>query len=369
MTKSIPDISDNYRQYNGSSLFGAAILVNKNISHFLVSDPNEPTLVAVKVKCQGTELIFVSFYAKKSNPNPMNPLSLFLSNLTCKNVIIAGDFNCHSTLVGYESDDKLARSLNGIMEQHSIQCHNIPGFHTFETRGRKSTIDYTLTSGKANDLVSEWNVDYDAVLQSDHYGIRFNIGAKTINKTKTKYNFNKTNWNNMNTELKNNINHNKTFASNNEHLAYINKAIKEGISSTTPISKGFKPRNDWWTPELDKLRLKLRNARRYKKNQVPQIRMLYNEAILAAKQAAWENFVGSVRDQNDIYIRAKLMLKCKQQNTIPPLRKDDNSLTKSEGESVSLLMEKMFPDFTPHDTVRETRIRNDNLTNLSLIHI
>ncbi|XP_035225835.1 uncharacterized protein LOC118198300 [Stegodyphus dumicola] len=104
------------------------------------------------------------------------------------NVLIAGDFNCHSTTKGYATTEPKGRTLEDFISSNNLILHNQqdapPTFDRVHSRGWP---DLTVSTLQMAQLVQDWMV-VEGVSLSDHNYIRFTIARATETTIIRRYN-------------------------------------------------------------------------------------------------------------------------------------------------------------------------------------
>ena len=200
----------------------------------------------------------------------LNSLNLFstCSFKVFKNkfeVLLAGDFNCHSTLWG-DSSNRRGDTLEEWIHTNNITLHNEEGIHTWSNYRSSSTLDLTLSTAGLTPALTNWEA-IEGI--SDHKLIRWNIN---ISEPMTKIrSIKKTDWNGFKKELElthgimNNVICSNTIEQEAGKLArdITNTFKKYCPEHPPPKSKPLR----WWNGECKLTKDELMKARRQHKNE------------------------------------------------------------------------------------------------------
>jgi len=88
-------------------------------------------------------------------------------------VLILGDFNARSVIIGDTEDNELANALHAFLLQCNLNLHNSHGAPTRLTERSRSILDLTLSSHQLAPFISSWEVREE--LPSDHCAIVFRV--------------------------------------------------------------------------------------------------------------------------------------------------------------------------------------------------
>jgi len=338
-------------------------------------------------------IYIASIYSPPTNAELCISLHNLLENTTnnqLNNSVICGDFNAKSTIWGNQRTDSKGTSLEIVMFKYNFHIINpISSPPTFEnTQGGKSWIDLTFAGLHISPKIKSWDVLSTESL-SFHKIISFNISTKISLVNKFSLNLKRTNWDEVNIELVNQIASNNTFeqldSELNKEQAFelldkvdsdLNEILIQTIKNNTPLPKPHNYKaNIWWSKELNDMRKEnnrlRRKAQRTKNEQTIQEWKTYLASYKnKIKQSKWESFKNFANDCKDPWDFVKKTIKKTSNDNIPCLRRNDGSFTTTAQETSELLLENMFSnddietDTPYHKTVRECV---NNFTNDTLI--
>ncbi len=236
-------------------------------------------------------------------------------NLT-KNSIICEDFNAHHQRWNSRITSSVrANALIDWLNKFNCELINISNKYTFTDENSNSVIDLTFATIDLASKITNWSINDDAEIDSNHEIIKFSINVENIetvnNSMIEKFNTQKTNWNKFSKYIKNNHSSIKNRMSrllNNSCQESLNedaKLLRNVIIETSDvfISKRRSCENSevWWTDELTQLKKILAKAKRmykvlsneenlsiFKRN-----RNDYFQTIRFAKKEFWSNFLNN----------------------------------------------------------------------------
>lgn len=161
---------------------GVALLINKRLkfkeSREIICAPLE--YIKAIIYTDSHEYHLVSFYAKPqitSTELTEGFKKIFRENNNAKNLVIAGDVNCHNSLWEVDScNDAKGSVLADLISEEDNICVLNDGTHTYQqlSRNYTSAIDITLVS-KNLALSATWRVDEN--LTSDHFALITELGS------------------------------------------------------------------------------------------------------------------------------------------------------------------------------------------------
>src|SRR5436190_7171090 len=248
----------------------SAIYVNKNlinaarITHIQLPI-NDVTAIEITTK-DPQPMLIINVYKpcdKKIIPELHNYLQNRLTTRKYTTIIIAGDFNTHHPLWNpseYERHDEEADTLVEMMAELELDLLIPAGTITYPNAG--TAIDLVWGNKEAKNRIIKCQVAEKNDHTSDHLPI------ETILATQTEppqflpsYNFAKTNWQELNNELKTNLSELSTASEKITTHAKVDKyaeqlveAIKRAIQKTTPRKRLSPHSKRWWMVQLTRRR-------------------------------------------------------------------------------------------------------------------
>lgn len=343
----IPGLPTQFIQYSSQKpkTTTTAIIIKKSIRHWHLDEFSDDFTQTIKLSGDDN-LVLSSAYCKRSENAIPKSIAKILEEISHHSIIIGADVNCHSVMVGYQKSDSRASEWEEFMVSNRLVIANDSKSHTFEnSRKQKSTIDWTISNTRASDAITNWKVDYDATLLSDHYSIRFDIETNDL-QLNLKRNFNKVNWNEFNDQLRKNLTHRNWNQMGVEELAkFAVTSISDTIDTCVPMKKQCKSyKNEWWNDNLQTIKTALKRAKRKHSLEYLKLKEKYEKAIIEAKKLNFGNFVSNVQTADDAYIRYKIFCKKNQDRaTIKEIINKEGKVTEGPIETYEALLDINFP--------------------------
>ena len=363
--------------------------LNKNISvlhHRNISDQN---ITIVTLTMSNFAVTVVSAYHpgkprhNHSNTEDIRKLDQAISTFPNSHILFGIDSNAYAPEWGEYEVDGRGEELAEFIASSSLYILNEGNTPTYrhETQNNESFIDITLCNGSLSPLINNWEVLREANL-TDHRYIVYSINMATtpINRQTyaRRYNETRADWTKF-TEL---LTAYKPLLSGQielcetatdvencttEYMNWITRIAKRTIPYTRPFSGS----NKWWNPTLTALRRETRRLRNrlsgrpadyeYRLSLFKEAERRYKKAIKDAKEKSFRDFC-TESTEADPWGKVYNMLKTKSKKdtTLKPIRKDNGEYTSSEIETLTILMEKHFPNDDPQaDTVADNQLRQE----------
>lgn len=307
-----------------------------------------------------------------------------------KNFIICIDSNAHSKVWFNKSEDSRGENVLDFVSQNNAIIMNRNDFGpTYESHNGKSTIDLTILSSNLINYVNDWHIP-DIESQSDHKYIAFNIGDKCENilyKNTLKYNVKRADWTSLLDDLT------PVIESLNSELININNAnqlhnfVEQFANELTYYCDKWIPRfnnnynnrkcNDWWSEELQQLRLGVNSARRRYQRCKTRIRdelgevynalkLEYQKLINESKIKSWNNFIENNMIDNPWGIAYKIANEKLIQQNPCELRSPNDSLIINRQQIAENLLDSLFPTddmFTDSEYHQNIRLQSNTINN------
>ena len=360
-TNKIPGLTSHYVAYHASEKSTAAIIIRKDLKHILLPKIMTDRLLAVKVNTFDKVIIFISCYAPR-NEDPV-PIELEENWVYLKRLspfIISGiDSNCHSSLLNYEKSDRRAVIWEEFLSNKNLTIHNNPSAITFEnSRGHVSRIDWTISTPTTDQFLHNWCVPENWISLSDHKVITFIVKGYPIRTGKKLFNYKKINWPNFQEKLSSNLAlHNDSLnvepKSEIEVDIYTDSLfniLHSTMTEIVPKSNHVSHKNCWWNAKLQGMKNQLRRAKRKPcLTDYSNLKLEFEKQILHSKKQSWKKFIQNVENQDDAYIRYKILCKNRSESGLPPVFDNNKNLATSPEASATNFLNCHFPDFEQKD--------------------
>ena len=275
-------------------------------------------------------------------------------------LIISADVNAHHPMWGSEKPNDRGEQLAYFIITNNININNRGCEPTFISSRYQTIIDVTMSNEFADELVENWHVSSEATC-SDHRRICYEINYKAKQPTPRR-NPRKTNKARYVETITNKIakltlkdmtNNVDNIDNNVENLTTcINSSYKQSCPLPNK-STNKQAHNNWWCPELEKLRRKLRKSFNRAKNTrdgndwdtYKETQLLYKKKVRSRKKECWRNFCGNITSNNEATRVRKILAKGPDQQ-IGHLKKPDQTYTINDKEISEILLETHFPGST-----------------------
>ena len=354
-TKQIPGLSNLYSAYYEDENSTAAIIIRNDIKHSLLGKTLSRRLTAVRIHAFDTSLIVISCYAPGSASVPI-PEELeqnwgYFKHLS-PSVLIGADTNSHSSFLNYPKSDNRALAWEEFLITKNLTLANNPDSITFEnSRGHTSRIDWTIATAPLYAKLFNWHTPDDWISLSDHKVITYSIKSVPLLKRQNVANFKKTNWKNffecLETQL-NNVDGSPCLTSPQDIDSYtesLTEALNITIEKMVPKRRHVRHKNAWWTTSLERQKMQVRSLKRKNRAEYLRKKFEFEIDIQKAKNSSWQKFLENAKNQDDAYIRYKVLCKSKTERNVLPVNDENGNLTTTPEESARVLLDKHFPDF------------------------
>jgi hypothetical protein len=189
-----------FKSFNFSVTFRSNLCSNTNIQILNISETNIENFTIVNVyneKCQ-----------KSSSDEYTIERKLRTIELT-KNSIVCDDFNAHHQWWNSKITSSIrANVLIEWLNKFNCEIINISDEYTFNRENSNSVIDLTFATIDFASKISNWSINDEAEIDSDHEVIEFSINVENIetvnNSMIEKFNTQKADWNKFNQYFKDN---------------------------------------------------------------------------------------------------------------------------------------------------------------------
>src|SRR5579859_7734998 len=309
----------------------AAIYVNKRllpeksfqVLHYPSSDV---AMIQLKKDDNGPPMLLINVYYTKGT-SLINDLAMFLRTHLRHHqygeIAIVGDFNLHHPLwnpPGYEAHDKEVEDLVDLMSENGLDLMLPEGTITFPRSG--TSLDLVWGNAQLEDKVVRCKVALNHDHGSDHYAVLTTLDMKPERwEQKPMYNFEKTNWELLKSELTKRLPPITDIAIGEitpgmmDQLAEnVMAALMKAIERSTPRRRICPFSKRWWNDELTKAQRETNKARnRFKRTRDRQQEDIwkrkekeYRGKIKKAKRTTWRKFVKEA-DEKTIWKLKKYM--------------------------------------------------------------
>ncbi|XP_047990715.1 uncharacterized protein LOC125229817 [Leguminivora glycinivorella] len=308
------------------------------------------------------EMVVASVYMPEADDPPPHDLTRLVNYCEEEGLelIVATDSNAHHPLWGMTTGNERGKKLVEYLFTTNLNILNTGSEPTFVNKRSRTIIDLTLATEEASKFIAGWHVSKEMSC-SDHRWIRFDIQVETIT-TVPRRNPRKTNRElytlRLSTALAQQGDTHKIegTAVIEEQVSIFTNTILECYHQTCPLStppatKRNKNKNNWWGPELERLRGKMR--RQYNRamntcndedwDNYRSTKATYKKRLRYRSTNSWRKFCTEIESTMQAN-RVRKVLSNNSAITLGSLRKPDNSLTTSPEEAELVLVRTHFPD-------------------------
>lgn len=358
-----------YKVLNEDSRPRSAILVNKNIKCFLLTDYSDEDTTAIRIEEEKRCLIGVSAYLASDQQLPSFTLTNICSKFK-KDLIIGCDANARHSLWGSSSTNVRGESFFNFINDNNLTVQNKGSRPTFyfpsssKCAGWSSLIDVTLTSNSDTMATYDWTVHEENSF-SYHKYITFSLGFERTQLPVFR-NLRKTDWDKFKTLAIGKLKAMKGSINKNQDVEFVTNKVNTIMDSCLKLCcKISKPRKnilpDYFTTELKELRREVRSKFNlaYRSGLWDDYRSTlskYNKLKRKTKNNSWRNFCESIDSTKDTARMRKILSKT---TSVPSyIRTPDDRWTESSEETNDILVNTHFPGCLkePLSTIKEVPI-------------
>jgi len=166
---------------------GVGFLLRDNVAFKVRQDLSDRAVEQIWIEIFRDRLPSVLACSVYIPPGKIEQLSRFTDIVTKARhvnrlILIMGDFNARSTVLGDTKDNDLADAILALLAMENLTLVNVRGVATRFSRICQSVLDLTLTSRALAPLVKSWKVSSN--LPTDHFEVTFSIGHGTGKRVK-----------------------------------------------------------------------------------------------------------------------------------------------------------------------------------------
>ena len=293
-------------------------------------------------------------------------------------LILGVDCNAHSKLWGHMNNTS-GTIMTEIISDYGLLLRNTGKEYTYDCQLGKSVIDLTLSCNLGAGLL-DWRVKRSLNF-SDHNTITFSIAAEVIELLATRP-WAKADWDQFERELDEqiwDIPDTLTEKKINILVDRLTQTLTDALNNACPLSPActVNKNNPWFTPQLKQLRKevgaaylrKMTNNAEHLINEYKDRLKRYKRLIIKTKKAHHAKYVDSIKNEEEMSLYVKGLLKQKTVAKPSTLKRPDGSYTKSPEEALLELASTHFPshrNITPctysRNIIPTTDIKNSFVT-------
>ena len=375
----------------------AVIILNPNLDGFLQTEFSNSYMTTVDIQFHSVKFRLINVYHRPDD-DMVETVSMirraYIRPDYDGNVIITGDFNAHHNTWDIKNrNDTKGYVLHNFVTSYPLGIINTGSVPTFEaTRNQKtvnSIIDLTIASDNLIPKITDWKVETDAVVNTEHNAITFNINTQRdehtpiIKLSTTKYKTKKADWDLFHSELTNQLtskNVTEVRVNSVSNITGIDKfvedmttALRNACDKAIPKIKRKRRSCHWYDNKLkdmkhriNTLRNRIRCAHRNPPSEaVEELRQEREKYSVAMQETALNSFKEHLRKQGrgDVWSKVKPIIV--NSNTIKPPAslKIDGRFTSTPKETAEALVGHFYPNDNPStDSLSQRILRNETDT-------
>ena len=374
----------------------ACILIRSEIAHNFTLLHQFSTSDSIILVTQSNPPIYIaSSYLPPYNTleQDLSPTEIFLTSVNPSHFIWGLDANSHHNLWYSPSTDARGRLLVDFLSRYALVTVNEKDRPTFSGALGESWIDLTVTNTNLAHRVQNWGVSEEVTL-SDHNLIIFTLDSqcrtnylrRQLNNSTRKFATQVGKWNTFRSEVRSRSQQWLIRVRNANTKEKLDDAVTMIWDELDIINRRcfplFAPTTrytPWWTPELQTIRKQVNAAKRrfnrcknailkeLYKTRFKALRNHYKTELLKAKQDSWKKFCTESTKKSPwkIYKMAKAGFSRRPVHTTLTLK--DGSVTTSDMQTASALLDNFFPDDRQElDTDQQRTVRTQTANNKPL---
>lgn len=329
------------RADNRKASGGVATFVSNSIPSKVI--PITTTLEAIAVEIQHPlKLNICNVYLPGDQQITCEDLSMLLDQIPYPRIVL-GDFNAHNIMWGSNHTDKRGRTVEDLMDSHSLLLLNTGDSTRFNAfNGNFTAIDLAFCSASLFPKLS-WYTD-EHLSGSDHLPIYIDLPLRDFNEPSPEtcclgWNIKKAKWQHFSDDIDNNLVPIRSDQDINEVLSNFTSVLT--AAARKYIGKITAPRSrntPWWNDECREAIRRSKHAfNRLKRHNSNENLMIFKQyrararyIVKKSKKESWISYVSTINSTtplSQIWRKVKTMRSCSTSSRIPYLKIDGNVLT------------------------------------------
>lgn len=387
-------------QYTQASKVKACVMVKSEFGTPLgLSHLSTPNLAVIRLQFKQRRLIIASAYIEPDEDalGTFESIQNLLSTSEGVHTVIGMDANAHHPEWGSPESNARGDYLSDFCASNSIVICNQGKTPTFQAVNhgvlRESIVDVTLASERLSTSISDWRVNMDACVSSDHNAVEFTINTDDALQRPAKestylFNTKTADWDKFSNALQTSINASElnNFDFENVEREQVNalvdkltSSVRDACFNSMKIRQTARKFNPFWTPALEhekkgviRLHHKLQDAKRRKRpadetnataRDHEKAKNAYAVKLRKASIKNFREFCGS-QGKEDAFSLTNRLIKDAPTHTPPSTLKVAGRFTASAQDSGDALINHFFPDTAP-DTEERQKDLTKRLKDLS----
>ena len=330
---------------NGDRGGGAALMISKNCKIFERKEMKRDGLEAVWSNIYTDQGSFVigSVYIPPNDSKGLKELFKVVDELREKTmpIILIGDFNAHHQYWHGENANKLGNELFEYLSDKDLSVMN-----TEQPTRKDKIIDLTIVSNVVAGKISNWRVQQEVYLNTDHNLVTFEYGNSTEEGTWERLDFRNADWTKWEIRCEEQIEswlEERRLANDidDDYKSFVEQ-LKLVAEECIPKKKVCKHSKGWWNDELNELAKEVRKARKMfaKRSDEANERKVQDslESFRRAESGAKDDYLEEMvnlmdpRKPGQFWRVVNNERKVKGKSVVQPIVRDDGTLAVSHEE-------------------------------------
>ena len=324
---------------------GAALMISKHVKVYERKEFRREKIEAVWCNVYSNQGSFVvgSVYIPPNDSKSLKVLFGILEKLRNESlpIMLIGDFNAHHPYWFDSSANKLGNELHEFIVDKDLVVLN-----TAEPTRKDRIIDLTIVSTSFSDKISNWKVQQEVYLNTDHNLVTFNIGEEEPEKSIEKLDFRNADWVKFEKECSESIEgwletRSVNTDVNEDYRSFVD-LIHKTVQECVPKKRICRHSKGWWSPRLTQLSKDFKKAKRmFKKrkdesneNKMKELMKLFKEEEVSAKSKYLDEMIGMLdpKKPGEFWKVVNRVKKDDVKGVVQPIKRDDGSLAVTDEE-------------------------------------
>ena len=259
-------------------------------------------------------------------------------------VMMIGDFNAHHPYWFDSSANKLGNELHDFIVDKDLVILN-----NAEPTRKGNIIDLTIVSTSLSNKISDWKVQHEVYLNTDHNLVTFNIGEEEVEEATERLDFRNADWDKFekgcSESLEEWMENRSMYTDINEDYRTFVEVMHKIVQENIPKKKICRHSKGWWSPRLTQLSKEFKKAKRmFKKrrdecneNKMKELIRVFKEEELSAKSKYLDEMTGRLdpRKPGEFWKVVNRVKNTNVKGVVQPIKREDGSLAVTDEEIFS----------------------------------
>ena len=244
---------------------GAALMISKNVKVLERKEFQKEKIEAVWCNVYSKESNFVlgSVYIPPNDVQSLKVLTKIIEKLQNESmpILIIGDLNAHHPYWFDSSANRLGNEMFDFLVDKELVVMN----NAEPTRGDK-IIDLTIASTVLSNKISNWKVQHEVYLNTDHNLITFHVGEEGSEEVTERLDFRKADWEKWKEVCSESVeewigNRSQVSDINEDYESFV-EMLHKNMEECIPKKRVCSHSKGWWSPRLTELSKEYKKAKR-----------------------------------------------------------------------------------------------------------